>query len=477
MSAEKSPDWLIDLLYADEEYEFDSEGPPDEADLDEAESFELEGLRDLLGQVRASHVDVAPPEGLSASILAAAREASAEATAEAAHPEARRAAPGRPAATPGEGSLWGRARANTFAQIGAVAAILLVGAFMVNRIHSTSNEPMMADAMEVAAADDLVREQPQSAVVADSDAPNTDGLALKEDAKPAAPAADQAKAAVETLEGELAKPAEDPLDELAVGKALEARREKGRLATKLNRDYDVLSKKAPAKKAEPPSKKDAYLAVSDKDLDTMMDDALENTPGDAEPEPVALNTPTAPARSSSSGFGTEARYEPAPSAKRPPSPTPAEEAGADEVDEAVERAAAQRNVVRTSAADAADSVASGSAKEATAKQPAKPAAPSIAEVERMARAERHRDTVAAADRYLKTGLGTNKDRIRVLELKAEALTAQGKGDEAVRIYDQIEKLDPSHSYKQPAVKRSKRKKAKKKAKSLDLSFDEDKDVF
>ena len=75
MSAEKSPDWLIDLLYADEEHEFDSQGPPDEADLDEAESLELEGLRDLLGQVRASHVDVAPPEGLSASILAAAREA------------------------------------------------------------------------------------------------------------------------------------------------------------------------------------------------------------------------------------------------------------------------------------------------------------------------------------------------------------------------------------------------------------------
>ena len=479
MSAEKSPDWLIDLLYADEEYEFDSEGSPDEADLDEAESLELEGLRDLLGQVRASHVDVAPPEGLSASILAAAREVSAEASAEAARPEARRVAPGRAAAAPGEGSLWGRARANTFAQIGAVAAILLVGAFMVNRIQGTSNEPSMGADMTMAAkADDLVREQPQSPpAVAGADAPNADGLALVEEAKEAVPAADQAQAAVEAIEGDLSKAGEaEPLDELAVGKALErSRREEGLLSKKRARDYDVLSNKKPSRpKADPaPQKKDSYIALSEKELDTIVDDSIDDMPGEATPEPVALNAPRSSASSSSTGFGTEARYEAAP--KTAPSPEPSDEAATGKlVAEAVESASQTRNAARTGSASVADDVAA--TREAQAKDADKRPTPSIAEVERMARAERHRDTIAEADRYLKSGMGTNKDRARALELKAEALVAQGKGDEAGRVYDQIEKSYPSY-YKQPATKRTKRKAAKKKAKSLDLNFDEAVEAF
>jgi hypothetical protein len=486
MSAEKSPDWLIDLLYADEEHEFDSEGPPDEAGLDEAESLELEGLRDLLGQVRASRVDVAPPEGLSASILAAAREVSAEASAEAARPEARRAAPGRPAASPGEGSLWGRARANTFAQIGAVAAVLLVGAFMVNRIHGTSSEAEMGAGMEVAAkADDLVREQPAAAAVAGADAPAADGLALKEEAAGAAESGDQAQAAVEAIEGNLDRARnEDPaeLDELAVGKALDEARERARreeaglLSTKRSRDYEALSDKKTAAKADPaPPKKDSYIALSEKDLDGIVSGELENTPGDAPNEPVALNAPSAPSRSSSSGFGTEARYESTPSAARPPSPEPAEESEAKPTklaDEVVESAMAQRNAARTSSAQAADDIAARENQDATDKQPA----PSLGEVERMARAERHRDTIAAADRYLKSGMGANADRARALELKAEALAAQGKGDEAQRVYDEIEKKYPTH-FKRPAQKRQKRKAVRKKAKSLDVDFDEAVEAF
>ena len=105
--------------------------------------------------------------------------------------------------------------------------------------------------------------------------------------------------------------------------------------------------------------------------------------------------------------------------------------------------------------------------EAEAKKPA-PNNTTIADVERARRSEDARGTLEKADAFLDRGIGTQQEKARALELKADALKELGRKSEADAVYRELERDYPQY-YKKENVK-EKKKRSKRKAASPDLDF-------
>lgn len=105
--------------------------------------------------------------------------------------------------------------------------------------------------------------------------------------------------------------------------------------------------------------------------------------------------------------------------------------------------------------------------EAEARKPA-PNNTTIADVERARRSEDARGTLEKADAFLDRGIGTQQEKARALELKADALKELGRKSEADAVYRELERDYPQY-YKKENVK-EKKKRSKRKAASPDLDF-------
>ena len=131
MASNESTDTLLDLLYGELEEEEAVSARASLAEDPEAMA-ELASYEELLGRVReAMPTSAEPSAGVRASILEAARQASAEQTAQTAR--AMRYPP------PQEPSLWNRINLSAVAQIAAVAGVLIVGTFLFSS-YQASNE-------------------------------------------------------------------------------------------------------------------------------------------------------------------------------------------------------------------------------------------------------------------------------------------------------------------------------------------------
>ena len=104
---------------------------------------------------------------------------------------------------------------------------------------------------------------------------------------------------------------------------------------------------------------------------------------------------------------------------------------------------------------------------AAEKKPA-PNNTTLADVERAQRSEDARQTLDKANAYLERGIGSQQERARALELKADALKELGRKSEADAVYRQLERDYPQY-YKKENVQ-EKKKRSKKKSASPNFDF-------
>lgn len=100
-----------------------------------------------------------------------------------------------------------------------------------------------------------------------------------------------------------------------------------------------------------------------------------------------------------------------------------------------------------------------SEKKAEAKKPAANNT-TLADVERAQRSEDARGTLEKADSFLDRGIGSQQERARALELKAEALKELGRQSEADAVYRELEQKYPQYYKKENVQEKKKRSKRK-----------------
>lgn len=518
MSAEKSTDWLIDLLYEDE-LELDDE-PTSLDQLEPAQAAELEATRQWLGQARAAMLLAEPKASTREAILAAAQEQLRTQ----AETEAQAQRMPQPARQPSQSNLWARARFSTVAQITSLATVLVVGVFLLGRFQDQMPAATRSDAAaptvalapapsaaapmeELAAAapteaDDqalaLAPAKPITGAAAPADFPEVDPQQLAQtregisNSGPLALADEKPKldkedpvAAWDTLpaKSSKAKSAEqrqEPPDELAANKdsapglpelSKSERRERAQ-------DSDGFGFAGDTKEALKPQAANQKTVLSYNDTAPVQQDkaeaAMEPSPA---PAPSRFMSPESPSKkgnarvddlqpeyknavedSTSSGAARPTATQPQamPKAEADAAPAAADDAGEREAVESakVARAASKKTATTSS----------------TSSMPtAKPATPSVTIAEQALRAERFNDAATEADRFLKTGRGTPDERARALEIKAQAYERLGRGDDAYRVYEQLERDYPAYFKKKALDRPQKRPRKKDSSKSkIDL---------
>lgn len=525
MSAEKSTDWLIDLLYQDEvEYEepleedLSSQDSSEELErplelLSAQQEAELSEHRQWLGTVRQSLILAQPSEATHDAIMKAAREqliTHAEREAQAVRkPQPVRHSP--------EGTLWARARFGTMAQIASLATVLVVGIFFLGRFQDkmptmSESAPAAAtvalndaeQAAPAAAPEPTAAQLPAEPVATGSEAPAQEGLAQAPEDSLDFPTRDPAKVAQQVDE--------KPNDSLAINRPLEEKRDYRRSPSpQIEADAqrvrgaggaqaleDTLAKNAersarssgPEKKSAPLKELDAFKSKDKADNDDGFAFSGKTEEQAQKPTKLEIND-TAPART----LTRESAAEPAQDLDSAPMPSSADQptnkflspeapmaksASAGDSGERQDRAIAnmqprpQSSAPKTSkrAALAKPSMAPASAPrdeevaEAEAvmdnKAQTKPATPSLSITEQAFRADRFKDAASEADRFLKTGRGTPDERARALEIKAQAYERLGRGDDAYRVYEQLEREYPGY-FKKKAIDRPKKRSKKKDA--------------
>ena len=541
MSAEKSPDWLIDLLY-DEALEEDEDHlpTPQEDSLTPEQSAELTAHQDLLRALRDATPMFSPQASTRAAILEAAHAQIAK------QAEQQAQAVRKPqVARPLQDSMWGRTRTQTVAQIAGLATVLVVGVFMLGRLQDTlpsatrSASPSAEHAAMIAPAPaPTLAAAPQSAdfpersplEVAAGDAANKgqDTLALREPAK-LPDLADRVEGGAPSPPAEEAAPADpEPAAKLPRQEATQALQaasaasgrisglaSSGSVSKEASKEAldDLLADSTPAPIAAKPDadaasdkradedglgfagenarlqpqepKLSARTTLETKDLDTRR--TLERAPG---PPPVAqaprdeayaeeaapdieerladkkssssFMSPEAPGRAAPAKPSVSAPQAPASSmAKASPKPMPAEAAPA----EAAPAAPARRGGVQVNETEAEAQVAvkAEARTEDAARQRA--ATPSLPALEQALRAERFAEAAREADRFLKTGRGSADERARALEIKAQSYERLGRGDDAYRVYEQLEREYPAYVKKRAVERPSRSLKKKDAAKS------------
>lgn len=533
MSAEKSTDWLIDLLYEDE---VECEEPlEDLSNQDSSEELErpLEFLsaqqeaeltehRQWLGTVRQSLILAQPSEATHDAIMKAAREQLITH----AEREAQAVRKPQPARHSPEGTLWARARFGTMAQIASLATVLVVGIFFLGRFQDKM--PTMSESAPAASTVALNDAEQAPAPEPTAAQPPADLVATGSEA-PAEPAQEElAQAPQDSLDfptrdpNEVAQQADEKLnDSLAINAPLEEKRDyrrepspqieedaqnvRGAVSAqaqddKLAENAERAARREGAERKSAPSKElpraqgalDSFKSKDKADNDNGF--AFSGRAAEAQnPTKLEVND-TAPSRT----LTREPRAEPTPvldSVAKPSSadqPTnnflspeaPVAKSGASAGDRSAneDRAPAlanrqprpQSSAPKTSkkTAPAKPSMAPLSApldeSEAEAeiatdtKAQTKLATPSLSITEQAFRADRFKDAASEADRFLKTGRGTPDERARALEIKAQAYERLGRGDDAYRVYEQLEREYPGY-FKKKAIDRPKKRSKKKDA--------------
>lgn len=539
MSAEKSTDWLIDLLYEDEveheeplEEDLSSQDSSEELErplklLRPEQEAELAEHRRWLATVRQSMSMAQPSAATHDAIMEAARAqliTHAEREAQAVRkPQPTRHSP--------EGTLWARARFGTMAQIASLATVLVVGIFFLGRFQDkmpamsesapapTATTIALNDAPEaaapqaqpepapepvIAAATEEQAQAPEESLDFPSRDPNEvahradqqlkDSLALNEPLEKESKSrreqvmeeAERAKVGGEEAPGDaIAKTAEvdasatrSKRSTTAKGLSLDGASVQGAFESNKDKADDSFAFSGRAAEEQAPAQEPTRLAINDtapaktikreapatptQDLDESFGPAAADQPNSK------FLSPESPMANSTSGASTGvkqqeravANVQPRPSSSAAPSlakkQAPAKPAPS----------AAPSAAPRDEAAAEAEMVEDAKAK---TKADAKPATPSISITEQAFRADRFKDAAAEADRFLKTGRGTPDERARALEIKAQSYERLGRGDDAYRVYEQLEREYPGYFKKKAIDRPRKRSKKKDAAKSkIDL---------
>jgi hypothetical protein len=463
MSAEKTPEWLVDLLYAGEEEDEAGASPP-EFDLSDEERASVERTRALLAEARGQLSLAAPGDAVRSAILEQARAAAAAGVAQVAAAEPSASAPGRRGPStrePGK-TLWSRSRTSSVAQIVAVALALVASAALLSSLQNKQHAPTAAfdPVAEIAQRSPAPADQ-LAAAPTTADAP-VGKLALNQEA-PAAPAAP-------APDPELLSPPAEELEKAPRAASDEAR---GR------RDMPPMPS-APMKKTDSLNKGDAAgLSSADDDLfggNPAAEDTKRYKEAEAAPRTViakadapeldeqAVRPMREVAADKDAGRQFNSPESKAPVAAKPaepmadakPTPTrpasrPADSAAGPAPKPAAEEARAE----------------GASEQQAAAKQPAKPQTATVASVRADFKRADYRGTVANADQFLGSGQGTADQRAEIMDLKAQALDELGQTAQADQLMRDIERQYPDYYRKNNL---SRRKEAPSKAKKRMYNF-------
>lgn len=569
MSAEKPTEWLVDLLYEQDEPTTDETGGSDQwsGELDDAQRAELDATFAMLGEVRAAMPMEEPRASVRASILEAAhKQAEAQVAASAASRGGRRA-PGSPRSS--TESLWGGQTLYRAMSFAAVLCVLIGAGVIAQRMTQPTVESRFAAAndsvtneVNFGGSDEAPAHQQLAALEKEkAPAPEPEEVALAEEendfpeiaqnkelAKEEDPAADKTLAMQDDFkpgkkadrfdneDGVWDRSSRRKTTSKPVAKAPKKELDSSSLKSLLGSDDSDYSNKRAKKRsvATKSSSSKSYRGSAGTDLDALADDRGYDKNAQATKQDSLFGgaeriaTEEEQRRPSVSGpsdaLGNMARpsEEPAPTANRPASTADrsaprankkelamAEDAGVEgEAAESTsrrkifnrrERDSKDGGLFRNrreekSKADPATSGGDAYSGSASAATPAKPApstvttteskdeskqqkaaekkpAPNnttLADVERAQRSEDARQTLDKADAYLERGIGSQQERARALELKADALKELGRKSEADAVYRQLERDYPQY-YKKENVQ-EKKKRSKKKSASPNFDF-------
>jgi len=555
MSAEKPTEWLVDLLYEQDEPTTDETGGSDQwsGELDDAQRAELDATFAMLGEVRAAMPMEEPRASVRASILEAAhKQAEAQVAASAASRGGRRA-PGSPRSS--TESLWGGQTLYRAMSFAAVLCVLIGAGVIAQRMTQPTVESRFAAAndsvtneVNFGGSDEAPARQQLAALEKEkAPAPEPEEVALAEEendfpeiaqnkelAKGEDPAADKTLAMQDDFKPGKKADRFDNEDSVwdrssrrkttskPVAKAPKKELDSSSLKSLLGSDDSDYSNKKRAKKrsvATKSSSSKSYRGSAGTDLDALADDRGYDKNAQATKQDSLFGgaeriaTEEEQRQPSVSGpndaLGNVARpsEEPAPRANKKELAM-AEDAG--EVAKSTSRRKIfnrrdrdnkdgglfrNRSEERTKAdpATSGGDAYSGSASAATPAKPApstststttaskdeskqqkaaeKKPAPNnttLADVERAQRSEDARQTLDKANAYLERGIGSQQERARALELKADALKELGRKSEADAVYRQLERDYPQY-YKKENVQ-EKKKRSKKKSASPNFDF-------
>ncbi len=473
MSAEKSHEWLIDALYEERDEQPDSPTPDDARASLEREQRELLASYDaMLSELREGMVMHTPRSEVSDSIRAAARkqaEVYAAAHIEAGGKPARRA-PSSSSAS--HQSFWSKARRQGVLQLVAVLAVCLGAGLLVRTMNFTSSDEAPAMQSEVAAAAPEAVPSGDNAPFMDGEAPPEEAsreVASKGDSKgdfedydyssrqqelqPDNKAKDIALALKETR-----KPLEEGLDN--VRGQDRTRTNKKRVKSKPSRREATKSSSASladelwgSGSSERDKKKDSPKLEPSPVTEPSSPSSVFGGEEDIAQEKQMARAPARSGRGSVVGNVASAPGTPTDTGPQPQKP-------AEEFDYSVTQE---------------EGVASGAPLDHYENESAeqKPASPvTLDDAERSYRKNDYEQTLTDADAYLARGIGTNKQRARAMELKAQALGKLGRGAEAQGIYEEIRETYPDYYRKENLKSKKKQRKAAPK-KKMETDFSDD----
>lgn len=416
MASEEPKTSILDLLYDDELDEETREQTRRDVEASEEARRELEEYESMLGMIRESVPSEDVSDSVHDSIMAQAREHAAKSASRKAQVTDRPPAPSRSS----EQSLWARVNSSGVGQLVLAATVLLaVGAvFLLYTVGDTRQEKFTA-------AHDSVDSE-----VTFGEAPTGQMARAPEQAEPRAEQA-PAEPAQEPARAEEAEPEPDSKES-----------ELGELA-KLDQSERVAEKKersrAKPKRRPRSSRKSKSASSADKKGDVIDLFSSSSKSRSDKSRKKARPKPSQPTS------GVEALAEANAGPER-------EEAA--EAEGGISDSSELGDFARGSID--ADDGASAETKPEASKSEAQSQAeegPSVSSMETSYASGNYDDVVDQADRYLSSGSGAQTSEARVLELKARALTRQGKSSQADSVYAELQKKYPSYKSDEIRTKR------------------------
>jgi hypothetical protein len=408
MASEQSTDRIIDLIYGELPEEEEEQMRHELAESAELRA-ELDSYEDLLQRVRTTMPAEEPSPSVHASIMEAARAGAENAS-------QRRVARRSPDGAAPRG-VWGRLSNSNIAQIATVAAVLLAGVFVVKFVDRGA-DPTMAPASDISAAREPAPRAAQR-MVAEADQ-NEKGVEEAEDGL--AMATDKAEASGGEEQPDVWKPAEQkPADEPV--EAIAAAEEEASIAGKLgskrehNVRRDALEKKKRRKRPAPKPRQRQTTARAPK-KDSAKSGMLDMLEADSD---TTTSSGTAVDSKNRYGAGEDAVVQP------------------------------ETEQAKKAEAEAEPAPVAKESQEYRAQ------AGTISAVEQQWRTRDYTGTVRAADDFLQSGGGTNTDKARAMQLKAQAYYELGRYRQAERLYAAIQKNYPSYQTSQINASRAEAK--------------------
>lgn len=513
MAAEdRSHPWLIDALYPEERDEQPT-SPPSTEDATEQGSGELSRsaqqevaqYRAMLGEVRQGLVTFQPREELRETIREAARkEAEAIVSKMAAEQGPRRAS--RPRHATGDAtdstSFWSRARSQGAIQLIAVLAVCLGAGLLVRAISGQGGPSMEAkfspaaiEAQEEFAASEKQSTQkpsPEELAAPEERRTREPSFALNDEAE-ARPADDPRRrnrrgttADFDEFDYEKRREQDEARQELALKQEMAptklSRLSKKNVATKSKNsswaeksapaplESQVADKNAeasntgrggslddtgadtdasPARAASKTDRKDVAVKGSFDSIFGGQEDVVQQEAMEEEARPPIISGKRSAMGNALEGDGSS--YGPAPSQASPEAqsaPAPAKPTSA----------TTNKESKKSDDPEVGTSRNAPSTSQHSEPEPREVTSATLDDAESSYKRNDYRQTIEDADNYLARDIGTNRERARAMELKAQALTALGRGTEARSIYEAIRETYPDY-YKKENLQMKKKRKA------------------